>query len=81
MFKDSTTGKPCTAKTLYVLSWLVVMLKIIISGVAFGDWTGETVDFIGLAAVLTVTSGIYYGRSKVKADNKSGDIQTIKSSN
>lgn len=44
------------------------MVKILISGIAFGDWTGETVDFIGLAGVLTVTATIYYGRSKIKSD-------------
>lgn len=68
LFKDSTTGKTCTAKTLHVLTWLVVILKVLASGMSFGEWTGESVDFVGLAALLTVTSGIYYARSKVKSD-------------
>jgi len=68
MFKDSHTGKDSISKTAFVISSLVVFIKVLISGVAFGDFTGQTVDFVGLAAVHAVFASAYYGRSKVKAN-------------
>ena len=68
MFKDSHTGKDSTSKTLFVVSSLVVFVKVLISGVAFGDFSGASVDFLGLAAVHAVFASAYYGRSKVKAN-------------
>ena len=68
MFKDSHTGKDSTSKTLFVISSLVVFVKVLISGVAFGDFTGSSVDFLGLAAVHAVFASAYYGRSKVKSE-------------
>ena len=77
MFKDSHTGKQSVSKTLFVISSIVVFLKVLTSGVVFGDFTGSAVDFIGLAAVHAVFASAYYGRSAVK----SKEIQVIKSSN
>jgi len=68
VFKDSATGKKSISKTLFVISSLVVFTKVLISGVAFGDFTGQTVDFIGLAAVHAVFASAYYGRSKIKQE-------------
>jgi len=68
MFKDSHTGKESISKTLFVISSVVVFVKVLISGVAFGDFSGATVDFLGLAAVHAVFASAYYGRSKVKSE-------------
>jgi len=67
LFKDSCTGKESTSKTLFVISSVVVFIKVLISGVAFGDWSSEATDFLGLAAVHAVFASAYYGRAKTKA--------------
>lgn len=79
MFKDSHTGKDSTSKTMYVIASVVLLAKVLLSGVAFGDFTGSTVDFIGLAAVHAIFASTYYGRAKTKSEL--GDIQATKSSN
>jgi len=72
MFKDSCTGKQSTSKTLFVISSLVVFAKVLTSGVELvsgqATFTGQAVDFIGLAAVHAVFASAYYGRSKIKSD-------------
>jgi hypothetical protein len=68
LFKDSHTGKESISKTAFVISSLVVFVKVLTSGVVFGDFSGASVDFLGLAAVHAVFASAYYGRSKVKAD-------------
>ena len=72
MFKDSHTGKDSISKTAFVISSLVVFIKVLISGtsLAVGEatFTGQTVDFVGLAAVHAVFASAYYGRSKVKSE-------------
>jgi len=67
LFKDSHTGKESISKTLFVLSSLVVFVKVLISGVAVGSWSSEATDFLGLAAVHAVFASAYYGRAKTKA--------------
>ena len=68
MFKDSHTGKKSTSKTMYVIASAVLLVKVLISGIAFGDFTGQAVDFIGLAAIYSVFAATYYGRAKTKAE-------------
>ena len=67
MFKGRD-GTDCTAKTIFVATWAIVMVKVLLSGTKFGPVEFLEVDFIGLTAVLTSTAGIYGYRSKVKAD-------------
>jgi hypothetical protein len=73
LFKDSCTGKESVSKTLFVISSVVLFVKILISGVAVGDWSSEATDFIGLAAVHAVFASAYYGRSKTKSDKHKED--------
>jgi len=73
LFKDSCTGKESVSKTLFVISSVVVFLKVLTSGIIFGDFTGQAVDFLGLAAVHAVFASAYYGRSKTKSDKHKED--------
>ena len=68
-YTQGRDGKHCTAKSLYVMSWIVIMLKLLISGISYNGLVTTAADLTGMAALLTVTAATYYGRSRTKADN------------
>jgi len=63
-------NKTCMAKTAFMYSLGICLIKILISGVAIGDMTFEQADYTGMAAFLAPVAAIYYGRAKTKAEHQ-----------
>lgn len=68
LLKDPN-GKVCNAKIMYNLTIVVCLVKLLISGMTYGDWTGGAVDYTGLGVVIGAAGGVYWGRNKTKAEN------------
>lgn len=66
MFKGQN-DKVCMAKTAFMYSLGVCLVKILLSGITVGDIEFEQVDLVGLAAFLTPIGAVYWGRSETKA--------------
>lgn len=71
IFSDST-GKICTAKTVYVVFTLVIAARILLDGVVFDALTPEKIA--AYAGLLTVLGGVYGWRNQTKA--QVGEVKT-----
>jgi hypothetical protein len=67
LIKDSTSEKKCAAKTAFIVTLSVFLLKILISGMSIGDLQFETANYTGMASFLAPLGAVYFGRSYVKA--------------
>jgi len=68
LVKD-VNGKVCNAKIMYNITVITCLVKLIISGMVYGDWNGGDVDYSGLALIMGAAGGVYWGRNKTKADS------------
>lgn len=68
LLKDQQ-GKVCNAKIMYNLTVIVCLVKILISEMTLGDWSGGTVDYTGLGLVIGAAGSVYWGRNKTKAES------------
>lgn len=73
LFKDSTTGKPCSAKTLNTIAYLVILTKITLSSATILGHTFATVapaDVQSFVMLLGVTTAGYAHRAMRKGVSK-----------
>lgn len=63
--KDKS-GKQCTAKTCYVISFAIVMIRVLFGGMTLGDFTMPAADISQLSLLIAATGAIYYGRNHTK---------------
>lgn len=63
-------GKPCAAKTMFSLTLIFFLIKIMLSGMEIAGYKFEIADYNGMAHFLTVLAGIYGWRSHTKAVQK-----------
>lgn len=61
-------GSVCIAKNAYILTLVVVLAKILLSGASYNGAEFGEADLSGMAMILAATAAAYYGRSKTKAE-------------
>lgn len=59
-------GEPSNSKMWFNLAGAVCLIKVILSGVTYGQFSMEAVDFVGLAAIIGTFGGTYAWRNKDK---------------
>ena len=62
-------NKTCMAKTAFMYSLGICLVKILMSGATVGDIVLEQADYSGMALFLSPLAAIYWGRAKTKADS------------
>ena len=62
-------GKVCAAKTAFMVSLLVCLIKILLSGLVINGIPMESADYGGMAAFLSPLAAVYWGRSHTKSWN------------
>lgn len=63
---DSTTGKPCNAKTWFSIVSGVVTAKYLLAGLTIGSFTFAAFDAAGAAMLIGAFGGVYGWRSQAK---------------
>lgn len=61
-FLFQNDGKPCLAKTAFTMTMLTCLGQI-----AYMTYTGESIDYSGMATLIGAVGAIYWGRSNTKA--------------
>ena len=56
LVKDKN-GKVCNAKIMYNITVMTCLVKLLISGMVYGDWDGGDVDYSGLALIIGAAGG------------------------
>lgn len=69
-FFHDKDGNFCAAKTVFMLSFFVCLVKIMFSNMTFGAVSFGQVDYTGMAAFLSPLMAAYLGRSYTKASIK-----------
>jgi hypothetical protein len=64
LFEDKQ-GKPCAAKSAFTLTMATCLGKILLA-----SYTGESIDYNGMAVLIGSVGAIYYGRSRTKEVEK-----------
>ena len=65
--KDAVSGKKCAAKSAFILTLGVFLVKILLSGMTVAGVVFEPVNYLGMSAFLMPLGGVYFGRSYLKA--------------
>lgn len=65
LVKDKN-GKVCGAKVAYMLTLLVCLAKVLLSGVVYGEISFGVADFSGMALFIAPIGAVYFGRSHDK---------------
>ena len=65
MIQD-TNGKMSLARTAYITTLTVTLVKILVSGVVFGDIVMGVADISGMALLVAATGATYFGRENSK---------------
>ncbi len=77
----NSDGKPSVTMTAFVLGFIVVNAKLLLSGVTIGTFVISTFDGVSYAAAIVALGGVYIMRKKVDLIPKSehkievGDIK------
>lgn len=60
-------GNKDASKTLFVLSGIVCLIRVLLGGIQIGDFQFPSVDYAGMAAFIGALGAIHFGRSHTKA--------------
>lgn len=73
LLKD-TSGNKSTTLTVFVIGFITVNIKLLISGLTIGDYTMSTFTGVDYAAALSALGGIYVMRRSA-SNNKVSESQ------
>lgn len=60
-------GNKDASKTLFVLSGIVCLIRVLLGGIEVGGFQFPSVDYAGMAAFVGALGAIHFGRSHTKA--------------
>ena len=67
MYLFTDNGKPCAAKTVFMIAFFTCIIKVILSGMTIAGFTIAEADYSGMSVFLAPLAALYWGRSNTKA--------------
>lgn len=64
---EDKDGKKCAAKTVFIATAAICLIKVLLGGVSFGELSFPPADYAGMAALIGAVGAIYFGRNHTKA--------------
>ena len=62
LYQDST-GKPSGSKTWFAVTMCVILFKVIIGGVTYGDFSATPPDYAGMGVLIAAVGAVYAARN------------------
>ena len=72
-WKDPKTGEKSVTVTILMVTFLVSIFKLLVSGMSFSpEWTFEKFSAADFATMIGTASALYWSRRNLNVDHSSG---------